>query len=131
MSEVPASRITHLIVCLLLVSVAGVGTIHAMLAAPVPPPAWKNFTERLKPVQPFEPSGVVWDDVKFEMVYVPGGDFVMGSPVDERGQRTGFESAASGWASARSPGTSSTCSFRMAPISIVTTAGRRGLARTR
>jgi formylglycine-generating enzyme required for sulfatase activity len=59
-------------------------------AAPAPRPAPRNFVEtlRLSPlgsrveVMPPGPNRVV----TFEMVYVPGGEFVMGSPADEPGR---------------------------------------------
>ena len=55
-------------------------------------------------------------DVKFEMVPIPGGTYLMGSPEteenreDERGRSTRSRSRRSGWASTRSPGTSTTSS---------------------
>jgi formylglycine-generating enzyme required for sulfatase activity len=69
-------------VCLALVAAVGLVPRVTTPAAPVPPPAAKNFAETLKPAD--QESGDA--GVKFEMVYIPGGDFVMGSPADEPGR---------------------------------------------
>ena len=55
-------------------------------------------------------------DVKFDMVPIPGGTFTMGSPDEREGPQgrrrpaaRGRRSSRSGWASAKSPGTSTSC----------------------
>jgi formylglycine-generating enzyme required for sulfatase activity len=68
-------------VCLVLV--AGVGLVPGVATpAPVPPPERKNFTETLRPADRDNELPAV----KFDMIYVPGGEFTMGSPGDEPGR---------------------------------------------
>jgi formylglycine-generating enzyme required for sulfatase activity len=68
-------RLTLLPLVIILALVAGLAAVPAAdPAAPVSPLPPKNFTETLA------------EGVTFEMVYVPGGTFQMGSPDDEPGR---------------------------------------------
>ena len=76
------SRTCTISVCLALVAAVGLVPGVATPAAPLPPPAAKNFTETLRPADREQEILAV----KFEMVYVPAGDFTMGSPPEEPGR---------------------------------------------
>jgi formylglycine-generating enzyme required for sulfatase activity len=73
-----------------LAAVVALGVAPATPAAPVPPPSWKNFTETIKTRRPSTPPCVPAEEteraVKFDMIFIPAGEFVMGSPADEPGR---------------------------------------------
>ena len=94
------------------------GTAPVAWSAPQEPPAETGIS--MKPYVETIPG----TDFKFEMVPIPGGTFTMGSPPEEAKlekdddplskvapvRSTPFRSLRSGWASAKSPGMSTTSS---------------------
>jgi formylglycine-generating enzyme required for sulfatase activity len=83
-------RVTWTRAAPLLLPVALLGLVVAppvpLTAAPVPPPSWKNFTETIAPQRDRQTNADPDGPVTFDMVYIPGGEFVMGSPDGEPGR---------------------------------------------
>jgi formylglycine-generating enzyme required for sulfatase activity len=85
-AESVVSRVPRIALCLGLVVVALTAAPAAPLA-PAPKTGVKKFVEELKIRRLVPPGdGVIEHEARFEMVYVPGGEFVMGSPADEPGR---------------------------------------------
>jgi formylglycine-generating enzyme required for sulfatase activity len=73
-----------------LATVVGLAGQHDLPVAPAPHLTRKNFTETLtlppRGVAPGFPQNREPRAARFEMVYIPGGEFTMGSPIGEPGR---------------------------------------------
>ncbi len=112
------SRFSHTVGLAAAISGLWLGPAPMAWSAPQEPPAESAGT-----MKPYVES-ISGTDVKFEMIPIPGGTFTMGSPADEAKldkhddpyievapvRSTRCRSPRSGWASAKSPGTSMTSS---------------------